>query len=70
MPLRASFWKNPRADAGVRDVGIAVLLIQLEASGGPDGGGRGPRTRRRPRLVRRGYSDCIDGFRRDNRPPD
>ena len=21
-------------------------------------------------LVRRGYSDCIDVFRRDNRPPD
>ena len=43
MPLRA-------ADAGARDVGIAVLLIQLEANGGPDGGGRGPRTRDSPAI--------------------
>jgi hypothetical protein len=31
-------------------VGFAVLLIQLEASDGPDGGGRGPRTRDSPAI--------------------
>ena len=31
-------------------MGFAVLLIQLEASDGPDGGGRGPRTRDSPAV--------------------